>query len=303
MRENWNVIPTPQLSMWRPPRMITLRNLSHERASISSQLIMQIIGSFPLMMLRPETLPPFIHPKMVQFQTAPAGVRSNGILNTCIALCRMFTSRTLGSSELLWWSVRMETDRLLINAPDASEQDLLETVQALVIYIIMKYLGGDLDKHEFDIQLLHALKICGNRLADHSPYSDIVHSAMSGESNDFYRWMYMESKRRTLLMARILNIPIDLDYCIVCAPFEGFVLFPLPAKKVLWDATSTGQWQTDIRGEYQKRETYGVATSGKLIKMYCHVDSVKADEVDWKAWVGTTDSLGTLTMVAASLLQ
>lgn len=75
-----------------------------------ANLMFHTLKSYPQMMLRPDTLPPFIHPAWV----------SDGVfdsdhlepLNNCISLVHMVSSRVRGSRKLFWRNVRMECERL-----------------------------------------------------------------------------------------------------------------------------------------------------------------------------------------------
>ena len=74
-----------------------------------ANLIFHTLKSYPLMMLRDNTLPPFIHPHLVS-----SDVENNDMepLTNCISLVHMLSSRIHGSRKLFWKNVRMECERL-----------------------------------------------------------------------------------------------------------------------------------------------------------------------------------------------
>jgi hypothetical protein len=74
-----------------------------------ANLILHTLKSYPLMMLRHSTLPPFIHPHLIS-----ANVKNNHMepLTNCISLVRMISSGIQGSRKLFWKNVQLECERL-----------------------------------------------------------------------------------------------------------------------------------------------------------------------------------------------
>lgn len=101
----------PRLPGQDPPRSLVPRKLATTGSQISSMFLTQIICSFPTMMLRKETFPPFIHPRC--FSTVPGQEDDlpEALMN-CMGLAQMFAIRTKGTRKLLWRTIRMEHERL-----------------------------------------------------------------------------------------------------------------------------------------------------------------------------------------------
>lgn len=74
-----------------------------------ANLILHTLKSYPLMMLRHNTLPPFIHPRLIS-----SDVENNHMepITTCISLVHMISSGVQGSRKLFWKNVRLECERL-----------------------------------------------------------------------------------------------------------------------------------------------------------------------------------------------
>lgn len=74
-----------------------------------ANLILHTLKSYPLMMLRHNTLPPFIHPRLIS-----SDVENNHMepITTCIRLVHMISSGVQGSRKLFWKNVRLECERL-----------------------------------------------------------------------------------------------------------------------------------------------------------------------------------------------
>lgn len=89
-------------SMIRRPRTQTA-------AQRVSNLISHTLQSYPLMLLRSKTLPPFIHPSMITSDDENVHMES---LTNCLSLIHMISTGIQTSRKLFWKNVRMECERL-----------------------------------------------------------------------------------------------------------------------------------------------------------------------------------------------
>jgi hypothetical protein len=92
---------TPRLLIQRPKMKTWPQGIAN--------LILHTLKSYPLMMIRHNTLPPFIHPSLIS-----SNVENNDMepLANCICLVHMISSGVQGSRKLFWKNVRMECERL-----------------------------------------------------------------------------------------------------------------------------------------------------------------------------------------------
>ncbi len=74
-----------------------------------ANLILHTLKSYPLMMLRDSTLPPFIHPHLA---SADAENDQMEPITNCISLVHMIGSKSHGTRKLFWRNVRQECERL-----------------------------------------------------------------------------------------------------------------------------------------------------------------------------------------------
>jgi hypothetical protein len=74
-----------------------------------ANLILHTLKSYPLMMLRYNTLPPFIHPGLI---SSDVGDNHMEPLTNCISLVQMISGGVQGSRKLFWKNVRLECERL-----------------------------------------------------------------------------------------------------------------------------------------------------------------------------------------------
>jgi hypothetical protein len=87
-----------------------------------TNLIFQNLKSYPLMLLRQNSLPPFIHPSLVSSDVENDHMES---LSNCISLVHMISSGVRGSRKLFWENVRRELEQVcekVRSLPSRSEE-------------------------------------------------------------------------------------------------------------------------------------------------------------------------------------
>lgn len=106
-------LSSPNFSIPRAPnsavRSLVQRPRRQAGAQRISSLILHTLKSYPLMMLRHETLPPFIHPSLVSSDIERPDMEP---LTNCISLVNMISSRSQGSRKLFWKNVQLECEHL-----------------------------------------------------------------------------------------------------------------------------------------------------------------------------------------------
>jgi len=85
----------------------TIKACSQTNATI----LVQILKSYPKMMTKNETYPPFIHPFCVPDTTSGPSYTSSESLQNCRNLAKLFYSDT-GGRRLVWRMIRMEQERM-----------------------------------------------------------------------------------------------------------------------------------------------------------------------------------------------
>jgi hypothetical protein len=111
------------------------------------------LKSYPLM-LRQNTLPPFIHPSYVSFTGEGAAAEP---LENCITLMHMMASGVQGSRKLFWRNVRQECERLCDQNQTLSKWELLGAMQALSIYVLIRLDEGETEYNNLDYLLERAV--------------------------------------------------------------------------------------------------------------------------------------------------
>jgi hypothetical protein len=108
-----HAVSSPYMSIPRQPLDIlgslVQRPKTGPKTQRTATLILKTLKSYPLMLLQPDSLPPFVHPRMI----ASAGAENDNMepLNNCISLLHMVRSGVPGNRKLFWRNVRMECER------------------------------------------------------------------------------------------------------------------------------------------------------------------------------------------------
>lgn len=106
-------ISSSNASMPTPPsntvRSLTQRPKIKTGAQKIANLMLHTLKSYPLMMLRYNTLPPFVHPSLMSSDVENSHMEP---LTNCISLVHMISSPVHGSRKLFWKNVRLECERL-----------------------------------------------------------------------------------------------------------------------------------------------------------------------------------------------
>lgn len=124
--------------------------------------------------------------------------------------------------------------------------------------------------------------------------------------------------KRVCVIYKVVNMLVYFEPAALCDLHEwNLILAPLPAKKQLWEANDKMSWQAATQGESELQKAFGLATNGDLVKADLggqNIHNVKAHQMftqtvegqkstsNWEEWCSGMDGLGSLVMLAASLL-
>ncbi|KAI9688758.1 MAG: hypothetical protein M1822_001115 [Bathelium mastoideum] len=295
-------------SLVKRPRMQT-------GAQRIANLVLHTLKSYPLMMMRHNTLPPFIHPCLTSSDVED--IRMEPLIN-CISLMHMIGSGVQRSRKLFWKNVRMECERLRAEYKKLHKWELLAAMQALSIYILVRLDEGETDHNNFDFLLLTTVMV----IAKQFTYGDIPSDTQSAPcTSDLERnwkdWMFEESRRRICVVYRVVNLLMYFEPAAMCNLQTGLVMAPLPARKHLWEASDEYVWKTESDREPGAKTAFGMATNGDLVKVdegqiYCTDAELlhppldtgvpTRDTANWEEWCSGMDGFGGLVMLAASLI-
>ncbi|EXJ89798.1 hypothetical protein A1O3_02865 [Capronia epimyces CBS 606.96] len=331
------VVSSPNLSIPIPIPISTLSNYAlrsfiqrpkiktgHQRIA---NLILHTLKSYPLMMLRDNTLPPFIHPHLISSDDVESNHTRNDMepLTNCINLVRMISGGVRGSRKLFWKNVGLECERMYAEHLELNKWELLAAMQALSIYILIRMDEGETDHNNYDFQLVAAVTVIAQQLGRVSSF--VPQTTRRNAAVERWRdWVYEESRQRLAVVYRVVNMLVYFEPASMCTLQTDLVLAPLPAKKQLWEARDESEWTAASERDPGSRTAFGLAANGELVKLdegqllcgsggvllYHPLDlmtstspstlSRASTSSHWEEWCAGMDGFGGLVMLAASLI-
>ncbi|KAE8143490.1 hypothetical protein BDV38DRAFT_233802 [Aspergillus pseudotamarii] len=276
-----------------------------------AKLILHNLRSYPQMMLRHNTLPPFIHPSVV---SSDPGNPDMEPLTNCIALVHMIGSGTQASRKLFWKNVRMECERLCEEHPNLNKWEMLAAMQALSIYIIIRLDEGETDHNNVDVLLLKTI-IAISKQFNCSDIAKNVKFALHNRDlkSSWNDWIFEESRRRLCVIYRVVNMLVYFEPAAMCGLKTDLVIAPLPGKKQLWEAGDELMWKVESQKEPGIQTAFGLAANGDLVQLgddhlcstpelLLHENFTTRGSAPWEEWCSGMDGFGGLVMLAASLI-
>lgn len=245
-----------------------------------------ILRSYPGLMQDQSTFPPFIHSRC--YGSGDDGWNLPKSLRTAVFIATSFPS---GSEEAVL-QIRQEQHRIDNGMLEMDLQDLLSSLQSLIIYMIMRVnhspQANDDDAH---------LSATVTRICSRIPSLPDFEAHMAGFS-DWKRWIIIESKRRVNSVLRLMWKLYNLDVGIPCPSRNAYTAMPLPASKALWRASTEEEWESAIQAD----DFYSRFSHRDLLEFKGCTDGDQPSREEWARWYAGTDELGIVVAISASLL-
>ncbi|KAF1971539.1 hypothetical protein BU23DRAFT_470448 [Bimuria novae-zelandiae CBS 107.79] len=305
-----NFAPSSATTLSIPPtptdvrHSLILRSKPRAGPARAVTLILHTLKSYPQMILRDNTLPPYIHPHLV---SPDFGNNDMEPLNNCISLMQMISREVQGSKKLFWKNVRLECDRMIAEVSSFNKWELLASMHALSIYTLYRVSEGETEYNNSDALLLATMTAVATQLviADTS-YAPLAHTC-------WLDWLYTESRRRLSIVFRIINLIVYFDLGATCSLYSTLLLAPLPSKKSLWEAPDELAWKSEYDKQPEQRSSFGLTKDGALVRLdendlicgYGEFElqpDARTSAQNWAEWCAGMDGFGGLILLAASMV-
>ncbi|TVY37446.1 hypothetical protein LOCC1_G006780, partial [Lachnellula occidentalis] len=304
---------SPNVSIPRSPTRMVRSFIQKPRLTTGAQnianLILHTLKSYPLMMLRYNTLPPFIHPRLIYSDVENDHMEP---LSNCISLVHMISSGVKGSRKLFWKNVRLECEHMCEEPAKLGDWGLLAAMQALSIYILIRMHEGETDHNNLDFLLATTVTVIAKHIAlCHITCSMQYTRPDYGLYTPWKAWIFEESRRRLAVVFRVVAMLVYFEPAALCELQTDLILAPLPAKKQLWEAGDEYVWQAESERAPGAETAFGLAANGDLVKLdesqqsHCSDAALPYTSLDarhWEEWCSGMDGFGGLVMLAASLV-
>lgn len=303
-----SILKAPSLN----PRSFVQRSEIIKGTQGVTSMIFHTLKSYPRMLARHKSLPPFIHPFLV---SSEAGSKYMEPLHNCFSLMYMLGSGIEGSHKLFWRNVKIECDRLCQEFQQFGKWEALAASQALLIYTLVRLDEGQTEFNNHDTLLLKSVSLISRLFGRDNNEWGNAQTALDPRTV-WEDWLYEESKRRLCVIYRVLNMLVYYEPAAMCNPPKDIIISPLPTERQLWEASNETSWIAEKEKLSGPTNSFGLATNGELVKMrneeaQCTGSitpprpfEAHSDIPDsWTDWSSGMDGLGGLVMLAASLAR
>ncbi|KAH8434260.1 uncharacterized protein LDX57_011898 [Aspergillus melleus] len=273
-----------------------------------SQIILQTLKSYPLMMIRQKSPPPFLHPSLLAASTPDETADSLEPWHNCMNLVYMANSKIKGSRRLFWRNVQAECERFCQRYFELDRWELLATMQALAIYVIMR-IDETTEESQQDAEIDGLLLRAVTAVAIQFLAVDFRSSSCSTPHTAWKNWILEESGRRLCVLFKVISMLVSFEPAKMCKAVGDVILAPLPAQKQLWEAPDYKVWKRDGETESGAQMEFGLTKNGQLVRLGGDAAATAAitrgDDItiEWNEWCSGMDGIGNLVMLAASMMQ
>ncbi|THW36557.1 hypothetical protein D6D22_07610 [Aureobasidium pullulans] len=197
-------------------------------------------------------------------------------LANCLSLLHMIGGNLRGSRKLFW------KNHAKLNA-----WELLASMQALSIYLLVRLQEGETDYNNYDYLMLTTVIL------------------------------FKTDIQRLAVIYRVVDMLVYFEPAGMCGLQKDLIIAPLPAKKQLWEADHKILWEEQGKRDGAIQDSFGLVANGELVKLdqgqlYCGNGELRyrlstnnspaSSATNWEYWCSGMDGLGGLVMLAASLI-
>ncbi|KAI6749672.1 hypothetical protein HG530_015086 [Fusarium avenaceum] len=216
----------------------SLARVSNRLSSLqhASRVIMQMLYAYPQMVLRRQTFPPFIHPHWHE-------KRLPDTLATCMSIAQLFAARTPETEPFLWRTISAEEERFREQLYTMTPREVHMCLEVMIIYMMMAMRESGTEGKERTSRLFETTELIGSHFLDLAgSYST---SEQTEPSFTWEDWIFAESRRRMARLWLVISCVITIESGKICDGCSALDTLPLPSSRLLWEARSLEDWQTE----------------------------------------------------------
>ncbi|KAK2803071.1 hypothetical protein FQN50_007152 [Emmonsiellopsis sp. PD_5] len=269
-------------------------------AQRNASYILQMLRSFPQMMMRKATFPPFIHSQGYGKTNHPERSLPEPIGN-CMSLVQSFYWRTAETKEFVWKMIRKEQCRLSDEAESFDKENLLAAIQAYIIYVIMRVIDSDSQREEDDRTILFSFQKLSECFRKRCGTQTFSVTEQCRTSHTWQDWIFEESRRRAACIWFLLGRIIYIKTRTPCHESDAYQMLPLPSSRWRWEARSYEDWKLESEYPNPMGARHGFVYFGELLNAQQQPDDMAAiHKMD--SWNSEVDGLGTMLMLATAMV-
>ncbi|KAI0401636.1 hypothetical protein F4802DRAFT_417419 [Xylaria palmicola] len=266
-------------------------------------LAMRILKSFPAMMLAQGAFPPFISSSSYARARLDRTSNSHSCLGNCSSLVRSFNSqKKAGKSSWAWGQIWNEQERIRTEYANFDRWELLDALQTLLIFCLLRLQDAPVGHAVFDVSLLTTVNLVSQAL-DFAVGNRLDCGISEEPSLAWADWIFLESRRRTVIIFQIVGLLVDISTAVSYFSIGGLVLVPLPSSAALWSTQDFEQWKPEYRRWREQHVIYGLSEIGDLVRVRNTDDGLGSETVEWEDWSAEVGDPATLIMIIGELLR
>ncbi|CAH0058536.1 unnamed protein product [Clonostachys solani] len=286
-----NNSPTIQHALSGPQNQLGPLRYSLHQVCNTVELAFDIMSCFPQMMLRNQTLPPFMH---IPSYSACMPER----ISTCRGIAQVFETRTDETASFLWRTVDAEVTRIESEMGRMDIYSVQHAIQSVLIYSIMLKIDYEPAMVSRGLRLVQAYWNLTVRYLDLTGELEFFSTEKTNPSPTWEDWIVAETRRRIIAFWFIMRQVMASRLQVGCGIHEHFDYLPLISPKSLWEARTREEWEIE-RTFHTKGNP--ISTYGELARAKLAPDN-PANRQRLRYWEAGTDKLGTLVNLSITLL-
>ncbi|EFQ31371.1 uncharacterized protein GLRG_06515 [Colletotrichum graminicola M1.001] len=253
--------------------------------------------SYPHMMTRRSSFPPFIHSYQDKSHIPEP-------LANCMSIAMLYVTRNRDTRSFLWKTIREEQDRNIKHKQmqNYTKHEVFAALQAELIYIIMRAVDGEVistEHREYNMEMLLAYSAFWKQFMTVTGTPCIVDSGASASWED---WILNESCTRAacvwFLIAQVACVNVGTG----CDILENWKDLPLPCHKVQWAASTQESWKEEmIALSYTRNSPHQISSFGELLECNRAANSERNPE-KLDIWNSGADNIGNFLNLAMTVM-
>ncbi|KAJ2995158.1 hypothetical protein NUW58_g1355 [Xylaria curta] len=266
-------------------------------------LAMRLLRSYPSMMLTKGTPLPFVHSSSYSWAQPGEGYHPRQSLANCSKLVASLKSQnTASGSNWAWGQIWHAQEQILAEYPNYDRWELLDALQALLVFCLLRLQSAPIGHAVFDVSLLTTVSLVSQAL--NSSVGEHFDCSIAEDPAPAWRdWIFLESRRRTVLLFQILGLLVDISTAVSYLSIGGLVLVPLPCSAALWTTRDFEQWKLEYKNWHEKPAGYGLSETGNLHILQRTDNGIASIPVEWERWSAEASDLAVLVMIIGELLK
>ncbi|VUC29123.1 unnamed protein product [Clonostachys rosea] len=289
------IAPTQPTEAVDEPATLKALKQPNPEAEASATIIMHCIRSYPQMMLRRQTFPPFIHPHW-HTEKLPEN------LVNCMSIAQLFVTRTPENSPFLWRTIDNEVGRFENEAESMDAKAVQTAVQAILIYLVMLAVDEAEDMSIRGGRLIEAFQMLSFRTRDLCGGLFLAPPECTHPSLSWEDWIFAESRRRINCFFFAIREVIQAKADTPCVPPDAHRQVALCSAKTMWEARSREEWEAERAIQNMGRLHIDLWNLGALLDAQRHPEDPMYAQL-LEIWGANTDKMGVLMSVVAVIMN